>query len=105
MIYRFQSKASGDVLMNGPVGDRMLEILGRAPSPKGIVEAVALPAAIDALERAIADEERPPDGAARDSAEDERSREKRVGLGQRAFPLLQLFRRSLAGRADVVWGV
>ena len=100
MIYRFQSKAAGDVLMNGPVGDRMLEILGRAPAPKGIVEAVALPAAIDALERAIAAEERPADGA----ADDGREREKRIGLGQRAFPLLQLFRRSLAGRADVVWG-
>jgi hypothetical protein len=104
MIYRFQSKASGDVLMNGPVGDRMLELLGRTPSPSGIVEVGALPAAIAALEQAVSGEGR----SARDGTEDpdaERDREKRVGLGQRAFPLLQLMKRSLAARTDVVWGV
>lgn len=103
MIYRFQSKASGDVLMNGPVGDRMLEILGREPSAQGIVEAAALPGAIAALERAIAEDGAPREGDA--DADGSREREKRVGLGQRAFPLLQLFRRSAERGADVVWGV
>lgn len=104
MIYRFQSKASGDVLMNGPVGDRMLEILGRTPSPSGIVEVAALPAAIAALEQAVSGESRP-GGDGVEDAEAERDREKRVGLGQRAFPFLQLLKRSLAAETDVVWGV
>ena len=102
MIYRFQSKASGDVIMNAAVGDRMLEILGRVPAPKGIVEAAALPAAIAALEQAVSG-----DGRSDDAADGDRDqeREKRVGLAQRAYPLLQLFKRSLAAKADVVWGV
>jgi hypothetical protein len=101
MIYRFQSKASGDVLMNGPVGDRMLEITGRSPSASGIFEVAALPAAIEALESAVAAEARAGEGD-----DDDAERERRqVGLGQRAFPLIQLLKRSLAGKADVVWGV
>lgn len=111
MIYRFQSKASGDVLMNGPIGDRMLEIVGRSPAERGIVEAAALPAAIAAIERAIA-AERDPATAGGDGAHgngngngDAPEPEKRVGLGQRAYPLLQLMKRSVAQRADVVWGV
>lgn len=103
MLYRFKSKAAGDVVMNGPVGDRMLRLLGREPSAQGIVEAAALPAAIAALERAIADEGRPAaaeTGAGRDDRD-----EPRIGLAQRAYPLLQLMRRAAAEGADVVWGV
>lgn len=102
MIYRFQSKASGDVLMNGPVGDRLLEIVGRTPAASGILEVAALPAAIEALERAVAEEARPVDDDDEDAAE---RRRRGVGLGQRAYPLVQLLKRSLAGKADVVWGV
>ena len=52
MIYKFKSKASGDLIMLGPNGDEMLRILGREPAPKGIVDVDQLAAAIAALREA-----------------------------------------------------
>ena len=105
-MYRFKSKADGDLIMMGPVGDQILRILGREPAPQGIIEAAALPQAIAALEQAIAAAERTrrDDGRA-ERDDDEREGANAVGLQQRAWPLLQMMNRSLAERADVVWGV
>jgi hypothetical protein len=36
MLYKFKSKAAGDVIMLGPNGDQVLRLLGRAPAPSGI---------------------------------------------------------------------
>ena len=57
MIYKFKSKAAGDVIMTGPSGDHILRIIGKEPAPKGIVLPADMPAAITALERAVLDEE------------------------------------------------
>ena len=57
-MYRFTSKADGDLLMMAPVGDQLLRIIGREPAPQGIIEIAAIPAAIAALEQAIAAAER-----------------------------------------------
>ena len=38
MLYKFRSKAAGDVIMLGPNGDQVLRIVGRDPSSKGIFE-------------------------------------------------------------------
>ncbi len=48
MLYKFKSKATGDVIMLGPNGDALLRALGRTPAPKGIVEPADMPAAIAA---------------------------------------------------------
>ncbi len=32
MIYKFKSKASGDIIMMGPTGDALLRALGRTPA-------------------------------------------------------------------------
>ena len=52
MIYKFKSKASGDIIMLGAHGDTVLRLLGREPSPTGIIEVVDMTAAIIALRRA-----------------------------------------------------
>ena len=64
MIYKFKSKASGDVIMLGPNGDQMLRIIGREPAPKGIVEVEHMAAAIAALRAAVRDAEAPAEAAA-----------------------------------------
>jgi Domain of unknown function (DUF1840) len=110
-MYRFKSKADGDLLMMAPVGDQILRIIGREPAPQGIIEVGAIPGAIAALEQAIAaaaaaDAERKRARAAGLEDDDESTRGSvAVGLGQRAWPLLEMMRRSLAERADIVWGV
>jgi hypothetical protein len=106
-MYRFKSKADGDLLMMAPVGDQILRIIGREPAPQGIIELTAIPAAIAALEQAIAiaDAERKRARATGGDDDDEPAGAAAVGLGQRAWPLLEMMRRSLAERADIVWGV
>lgn len=107
MLYKFKSKAAGDVIMTAPVGDRMLRLLGREPAPKGIILAADLPAAIAALEAGIVADE-----AARRQAEEEAAAEGRalppregIGLRQRAWPLIELMKHSQAADKDIVWGV
>jgi hypothetical protein len=108
-MYRFKSKADGDLIMMAPVGDQMLRLIGREPAAQGIIEVGALPAAIAALERAIADADAQAKAAARPGAapadDDGAEGARGVGIRQRAWPLLEMMRRSLAQRADIVWGV
>ncbi|MBV9891487.1 MAG: DUF1840 domain-containing protein [Rhizobacter sp.] len=103
-MYRFKSKADGDLIMMAPVGDQILRILGREPAAKGIIEVAALPDAIRALEEAIAAAELARRDTRRADSDDERAAEA-VGLAQRAWPMLEMMRRSLAERAHIVWGV
>ena len=107
-MYRFKSKADGDLIMMGPVGDQMLRLIGREPAAQGIVEVAALPAAIAALERAIADADAQAKKSGKASGEHDGEGgdgARGVGIQQRAWPLLEMMRRSLAQRADIVWGV
>jgi hypothetical protein len=102
MLYKFKSKASGDVIMTEPIGNRLLDILGREPAPKGILEVADLPTLIAALEAAIGADE-----AARAAAcdDDDPRGGDRISLKQRAWPLLDMMKRALAGRVVIVWGV
>jgi hypothetical protein len=59
MLYKFKSKAAGDVIMLGANGDHVLRLLGREPVPRGIFEVDAMPALIAALQSAVtADDDR-----------------------------------------------
>jgi hypothetical protein len=104
VIYKFKSKGAGDVIMLGPSGDQILRLLGREPAPKGIIEVKDMPAAIAALERAVAAEEAKPED---EDAEDEDAPRggKGVSLRQRAWPLVDMMRRCHASGDDIVWGV
>ena len=102
MLYVFRSQADADLIMLEPVGNQLLRILGREPAPRGIIEAAALPAAIQAIEAAVAAERR--QHGKEDEAEED-LKELRVGLAQRAWPMLEMMKRALAERADIVWGV
>ena len=103
MLYKFRSKAAGDLIMLGPTGDQLLRLIGKEPAPKGIIEPVAMPAAIAALEKAVADDE-----AVRGQAESEGKpppREGFISLRQRAWPLVEMLRRAQAAEKEIVWGV
>jgi len=100
MIYKFRSKAAGDVIMLGPNGDEMLRILGREPAPKGIVEPAAMPAAIAALEAAVARAEAPAD-----NDDNDKDGPRAVGLRQRLWPMVEMLKRSQQANEPIVWGV
>jgi hypothetical protein len=99
MIYKFKSKAAGDVIMLGPTGDSVLGLIGKDVSPKGIIEPSQMPAAIQALADAVA-----ADDAARAAAGPRRGRRgdddasagarDAISLRQRAWPLVELLKRA-----------
>ena len=99
MIYKFKSSATGDVIMLEPQGDQLLRLLGREPAAKGIIEPTALPAALQALQAAIAAHEQA--GAGDDDEEGKPA----VALRQRLWPMIEMLRRAQAADAAVVWGV
>lgn len=105
MLYKFKSKAGGDVIMLGPDGDQMLRIIGKEPAAKGILLVNDMPVALRALEAAVLADEHAPAAPANDGGEVVEPRSSRVALRQRAWPLMDLIRRALSSEHDVVWGV
>ena len=107
MLYKFKSKAAGDLIMLEPNGRRVLEIIGKDAGPKGIILPDEMPGAISALESAIAKEE-----AEHKAAIDEaRSRGEvppkfdAIALRQRALPFIDMLRRCEKEGQEIVWGV
>ena len=102
MHYVFRSRSAADLIMMEPIGDRLLRIIGKEPAARGIIEAAALPAAIAAIEAAVEADRR--EGGVDDDAEPD-TKEPRIGLAQRAWPLLDMMKRAQADKNDIVWGV
>ena len=106
MPYKFQSRATGDVLMMQPVGDQLLRALGREPAARGIFEVAHMPGLMDLLEQAIALEERTlAEAQAQAEAEGKTIKRPEVLLRQRFWPMREMMRRSLAEDQPIVWGV
>lgn len=104
MIYKFKSKATGDLIMLGPNGDALLRVLGREPAAKGIIEVADMAAARRAIEQALADADAAASAARAEGGDTEREREA-VGLRQRLWPMVQMLDRAQAAKEPIVWGV
>lgn len=109
MLYRFQSRATSDLIMLEPQGRLFLEILDKPLKGPGILVVADLPAAIQKIEAAIqAEDTQKTEAQGTPRVEEEEAEEaapEKVWLRQRAKPLLDLMRRSLAAQQDVVWGL
>ena len=107
MLYKFKSKAAGDLIMLEPNGRRVLEIIGKDPGPKGIIQPQEMPAAISALEAAVDREEAEQHAAieeAKAKGEVPPSFEP-ISLRQRTVPFIDMLRRCARADANIVWGV
>ena len=107
MLYKFKSKAAGDLIMLEPNGRRVLQVIGKDPGPKGIIQPAEMPGAVARLEQAIADEE-----AEQQAAVDEAKARGQVppkfdpvSLRQRALPFIEMLRRCAKEDKEIVWGV
>ena len=102
MMYKFKSKATGDLIMTQPVGDRVLGLIGKAVTPQGIIEAEQMPAAMSALESAVAAES--PKPADPEADEGESHRGEAVSLRQRVWPMVEMMKRAAAEKQPITWG-
>ena len=107
MLYKFKSKAAGDVIMMGPAGDDVLRLIGKTPAAQGIIETASMGGAIAAIEQAVAADEAARAQAEKDAAAEGAKLAPRDGvtLRQRAWPLVEMMKRSMGEGADIVWGV
>ena len=106
MLIVFKSAASGELITFEKNAREMLDVLGKdRDEGKGIVTVDQLPAAIDRLKQAIAED------SARHAAapDDETPAASEAGDGvsfhQRAVPLLDMLERALKDAVPVTWGV
>lgn len=100
MLYKFKSKAAGDLIMLEANGRRVLEVIGKDAGPKGIILPDQMPAAIAALQAAIAHEETHDQEAGGAPVPGEG-----LGLRQRAVPFIDMLERNHKAGHEVVWGV
>lgn len=96
MIFRFKSPATADLIMLETDARRLLEIIGKEPTPEGIILREQIPGALQALSDAVNTEanSRPAASTAEDA----------VTLKRRAKPFVDMLRRCENAQASVVWG-
>jgi len=100
----FQSDASGDVMMFDDVARRMMQLMGKDVTERGVITVEQMPECIARLQAAIAEDRARASTHADDEAE-ETGVAARVSLAQRAIPLVELLERSLEREKPVLWGV
>jgi len=107
MLYTFKSRAAANLIMLQSNAERVLDLIGKQPGPKGIITAEQMPAAIAALERALERE----DAAAKAALDEARAaglaapRRESISLRQRTMPMLDMLNRCHKSHTDIVWGV
>jgi hypothetical protein len=108
MLYKFKSKATGDLIMLQANGRRVLEIIGKdTSSPGGIILPPQMPAAIAALEAAVAKEEQAQQALIEEARARGESppRFEAIALRQRTLPFIDMLRRCHKEDKEIVWGV
>lgn len=110
MLIVFKSKADADVLMFSAHALTIMEIIGRSYGQdlpeRGVITHAQLPAAIEAIERAVAVDKEQSRGMSEDAEDaDEKPHPiaEPVSFRQRAWPLLEMLRRSQEQDVDVMW--
>lgn len=114
MLYKFKAKNAGDVIMLESNGRQVLEIIGKAPGPQGIILTSDIPPALDALHAAIAHDEhaeqvrqqqQQAERKAHGTKDDDVAKPPGVSLRHRALPFMQMLETCHLQGDDIVWGV
>ena len=111
MLYKFKSKATGDLIMLQAHGRQVLEIIsaatGASTGDKGILQPPQMAAAVAALLAAVTKDEADQAAAEQQARAQGGSPPRRpeVSLRQRTQPFLAMLQRCLKEEADIVWGV
>ncbi|MFT4171003.1 MAG: DUF1840 domain-containing protein [Rhodocyclaceae bacterium] len=107
MLITFKSRAGGDVIMFGKVGQQMLQAMGKDPNDaRGIVTVEQLDAAMAALQAAVAADRQQREAAKADDDEEEepkRGMAAAVSFAQRAIPLIDLLTHAKREEQPVLW--
>lgn len=110
MLIVFQSKAAADVLMFSAHALTIMQVIGRsygdALPERGVITHEQLPAAIAAIEQAIADAKHTEENGTDEHEDDDvkiHPIAEPVSFRQRVWPLLSMLRASHERDVDVMW--
>ena len=98
MLVNFDSDVGGFTMFGEPAV-KLLKMMGHSGTVPSAILAKDIPAALDRLKAALAHPGSPP----AEAKADERDKEPKVSLEQRAFPLIDLLTRAAARGCDVTW--
>jgi hypothetical protein len=107
MLYKFKSKAAGDLILLEPQGKQFLQLIGKPTQAQGIIEPQDMPAAIAALQAAITAQE-VEQNAAREQAQRQGQSPPvfdSISLRQRCKPIIDMLNRCHKESQAIVWGV
>jgi hypothetical protein len=109
-MYKFKSKAAADVIMLDASAQHLLRIIGKdntADLAKGILLPADIPGAINALEKAVAQEEAERAQKAKETIATGETplRMEGVTLRQRTAPFIAMLERCRKAGKEIVWGV
>lgn len=104
---KFKSSAAADIMMFDDVANRIIVLMGKEATDKGIITVEQLPDAIAKLEAAlISDQEQHREHLLADEPQEVvGSGQPLVSLTRRVLPLLEMLRVSLQENEPVLWGV
>lgn len=110
MLITFTSKAAPDVVMFGEVATTLLRVMGEEQEPPGILRGEDIKVAAGRLQAWLQQQEVPADSGtdvdsndSEDEGEEKPNRKSRVGMRQRAFPLLEMLDAAYQRKVDVIW--
>ena len=107
MLYKFKSKATGDLILLEPQGRQFLNLIGKAIEPKGIIEPEQMPEAITVLQHAVKTEElHQAEAVAQAKAHGQKPPKfDAISLRQRTKPIIDMLERCHKAGQPMVWGV
>lgn len=105
MLVKFTNKSGGTVDMFEKTALELIKMMGRRESVPSAISKEDLPGALSQLEKELArieqtEQAEPEDDL--DESEDE-AKPKQVGIGLRAFPLIELIKQSIKDDSFLMW--
>jgi Domain of unknown function (DUF1840) len=107
MLYKFKSPVSGDLIMLELNGRRVLEIIGKDPSPTGIILPEQMAAAQAAIQQAVEREEAQQQAAIQAAKAQGKTGPvfEALSLRKRAWPMVVMLQQCAKEKAPITWGV
>ena len=99
MLVTFKTKAYANITMFGDVAVKLLRMMGHSGTVPSAILADDVPAALERLKAAVAEEK------ARAAPEERRDEdgEPHIGIAKRALPLIELLEAAAKRHNDVMW--
>lgn len=100
MLYKFRCAATGDLIMFAQDAQRLLQLMGREPEPRGILEPEQMPQAWARLQSSI-EPASPSDSEPADMSD---LGPPPVQWHQRLWPFMEMLKRAQAEGKPITWG-